>query len=102
MVRVRFAMFVLPIFLGVCMSALAVPQPALPANSISFAGIARPVHLDRAVSTPDNKEAEHGISQSAVEVFRIFGFPITNSMVVTWVVALGLIIFARVATRNMS
>ena len=45
--------------------------------------------------------AEHGLPQKAVEVARPFGFPITNSMVVTWIVALGLIIFAQVATRNM-
>jgi F-type H+-transporting ATPase subunit a len=29
------------------------------------------------------------------------GFPITNSMLVTWIVALGLIVFAQVATRRM-
>src|SRR5690349_11882495 len=28
-------------------------------------------------------------------------FPITNSMLVTWIVALGVIIFAQIATRNM-
>ena len=46
-------------------------------------------------------EAEHGLPQSAVELGRPLGFPITNSMVVTWIVAVALIIFARVATRNM-
>ncbi len=46
--------------------------------------------------------AEHGLSQSAVEIARPFGFPITNSMVVTWIVAVGLIVFARVATRRMN
>jgi F-type H+-transporting ATPase subunit a len=45
---------------------------------------------------------EHGLSQKAVEIARPFGFPITNSMVVTWIAALGLILFARMATRNMS
>jgi F-type H+-transporting ATPase subunit a len=45
---------------------------------------------------------EHGLSQSAVEVGRVFGLPITNSMVLSWIVALGLIVFARVATRRMS
>ena len=45
---------------------------------------------------------EHGLSQKAVEIARPFGFPITNSMVVTWIVALGLIVFAQLATRNMS
>jgi len=44
---------------------------------------------------------EHGLSQKAVEIARPFGFPITNSMVVSWIVAVGLIIFARVATRDM-
>jgi F-type H+-transporting ATPase subunit a len=45
--------------------------------------------------------AEHGLSQKAVEIARPFGFPVTNSMVVTWIVTLGLIAFARFATRNM-
>src|SRR5689334_10381039 len=45
--------------------------------------------------------AEHGLSQKAVEIAHLFGFPITNSMVVSWIVALGLIIFAQVATRHM-
>ena len=44
---------------------------------------------------------EHGLSQKAVEIARPFGFPITNSMVVMWVVAVGLILFAQVATRTM-
>lgn len=45
-------------------------------------------------------EAE-GLPQHAVEIARPLGFPITNSMVVTWVVAVGLILFARIATRDM-
>ena len=46
--------------------------------------------------------AEHGLSQKAVEIARPFGFPITNSMVVTWIVAIGLIVFAQTATRKMA
>ena len=49
----------------------------------------------------ENHEEEHGLPQSAVELTRFLGLPVTNSMVVTWVVALGLIIFAHFATRNM-
>jgi F-type H+-transporting ATPase subunit a len=45
---------------------------------------------------------EHGLSQKAVEIARPFGFPITNSMVVTWIVALVLIVFAQLATRRMT
>src|SRR6185369_16979829 len=44
---------------------------------------------------------EHGLPPHAVEIGRIGSFPITNSMVVTWVIALGLILFAQLATRNM-
>jgi len=46
--------------------------------------------------------AEHGLPQMAVEIARPFGFPITNSMVVTWIVAVGLIVFAQRATRKMT
>ena len=46
--------------------------------------------------------AQHGLSQKAVEIARPFGFPITNSMVVSWIVAVGLIVFAQRSTRRMS
>jgi len=45
---------------------------------------------------------EHTLSQKAIEIARPFGFPITNSMVVTWIVALSLVLFAQVATRKMT
>jgi len=44
---------------------------------------------------------EHGLPQKAVELGRPLGVPITNSMVVTWIVAVGLTAFVRVATRDM-
>ena len=46
-------------------------------------------------------DAHQGLSQSAVEIARPFGFPVTNSMLVTWIVALSLILIARMATRRM-
>jgi F-type H+-transporting ATPase subunit a len=52
-------------------------------------------------AAPDSKPAEHGLSAKAVEIARPFGFPITNSMLVSWVVAIGLIVLAQAATRNM-
>jgi F-type H+-transporting ATPase subunit a len=48
-----------------------------------------------------NGGSEHGLTQHAIEIARPFGVPITNSMVVTWIVAIGLMIFARRATRDM-
>lgn len=44
---------------------------------------------------------EHELSPKAVEIYRVFGFPITNSMVFSWIAALVLIVFARLATRRM-
>lgn len=52
-------------------------------------------------SGSDTVPAEHGLSTKAVEIARPLGFPITNSMLVSWIVALGLIAFAQVATRHM-
>ncbi|MDB6023400.1 MAG: synthase subunit a [Pedosphaera sp.] len=54
-----------------------------------------------AVTAEAAAHEEHAIPSSAVDIGHIGGFPITNSMVVTWVVALGLIIFAQLATRRM-
>ena len=51
------------------------------------------------VTTPETQE--HGLSQKAEEVARFFNFSITNSIVVTWMVALGLICMSYFATRNM-
>jgi len=75
-------------------SAIATAQPAGTA-----AGSVNPEQAGHAAATPE--EGEHGLPQKAVEIARPFGFPITNSMVVSWIVALGLIVFARIATRNM-
>ena len=50
---------------------------------------------------PPSGREEHGLSQKPDEVARIAHFAITNSMIVSWIVALGLIIFAQVATRSM-
>jgi hypothetical protein len=59
-----------------------------------------------AAATSQSAEAaaageEHGVPPKAGEVGRIGSFPITNSMIVTWIVAVGLIIFAQIATRNI-
>jgi F-type H+-transporting ATPase subunit a len=43
----------------------------------------------------------HELPMAPVEIFKILGLPITNSMVVSWVVALVLIGFAQYATRQV-
>jgi F-type H+-transporting ATPase subunit a len=55
-------------------------------------------------AAPDAAESHgkhHGLPAAAVPVFKVLGLSITNSMLVTWVVALALIVFAQVAMRNM-
>jgi F-type H+-transporting ATPase subunit a len=47
------------------------------------------------------EKEEHHLTQHAVELGRPGGFPFSNSMLVTWIVAIGLIVFAQVATRQM-
>ncbi len=51
------------------------------------------------------ERAEPRLPEQAVEIRRLHTpwgpFPITNSMVVTWIVAAGLILFAQAATRKM-
>jgi F-type H+-transporting ATPase subunit a len=54
------------------------------------------------VAAVDPHAEAHGLSQSAVEIARPFGVPITNSMIVSWIVAAVLIVFARAATRHMN
>jgi F-type H+-transporting ATPase subunit a len=68
-----------------------------------IATTATPTYSTDQANTPTepSKAEEHGLSAKAVEIARPFNFPITNSMVVSWIVALGLIVFAQVATRNM-
>ena len=70
---------------------------AVEAKSLLASAMSAPQAGPETVAPPE----EHGLSAKAVELARPFNFPITNSMVVSWIVALGLIIFAQVATRNM-
>src|SRR5437016_13237592 len=68
----------------------------------ALAGIARAAET----AAPEAGKAEEGLPARAVELWNIplpggGHFPITNSMFVTWMVAIGIIVFAELATRNM-
>jgi F-type H+-transporting ATPase subunit a len=75
-------------------SALFICSLAPGALALSVAG------QTKAVPDPPVAE-EHGPSQKPVELAKPFGLPITNSMIASWIVAAGLIVFAQVATRQM-
>ena len=74
-----------------CLPAAQQPQPPDAANRAaeSVASQGAPA-----------EHAEHGIPSKAQPLGREAGF-VTNSMLVTWTVALGLILFARYATRRI-
>src|SRR5262245_35241606 len=78
-------------------NAAAQTGSAMSANETDSQGNAEQGNLPAA--KPESEE--HALPQKPVEIARPFGFPITNSMVVSWIVAVGLIIFARLATRDM-
>src|SRR5262245_3466557 len=54
-----------------------------------------------ALEQPAAHSEEPGLPQGAEEIARPSGFSVTNSMVVTWIVTIGLIVFAQAATRDM-
>jgi F-type H+-transporting ATPase subunit a len=54
-----------------------------------------------ALAQPAPEPESAALPTSASTVFHIGPFPVTNSMLVTWIAALGIIVFARYATQTM-
>jgi F-type H+-transporting ATPase subunit a len=74
--------------------------------AIVLTGVAPGTFAAEAITVPAEAkqaaaEEHHGLDTKAQEIIKIGQFPITNSMLVTWVVALVVIIFAQIATKNM-
>ena len=97
----------LPLLVAVCIAlgtwtAAGADAPAtVPAQSSAKSLEAG---LQKEVAKVESRAAkeEHGLPQAAVPVLNKLGrLPITNSMVVSWIVAVGLIVFAQAATRQM-
>src|SRR5436190_264401 len=84
------------LFIACGIPKVAAQHQTVPATSPKATEQTKPL------ATSTSEPEEHGLSQKAVEIGRVAGFPITNSMVVSWIVALGLIVFARLATRRMN
>jgi F-type H+-transporting ATPase subunit a len=81
-------------------TVLAAAAPEASRQSAPTVGSPNRVGVGGLPATPASAE-EHGLPQNAVEVARPLGFPITNSMVVSWIAAVGLIVLAQSATRHM-
>ena len=77
------------------------PKTRLPSKP-SSGGAVNSNHVENGSHSAASPEVkEHGLTQEAVDIARVFGLPITNSMFVTWLTAIGLIAFAQIATRRM-
>lgn len=87
---------VIAVFLGLSVNLASAMDAGAETASTLSAGAA-----EQLAAAPIPAQEEHGLSQKAIEVARLIGFPLTNSMVVSWIVALALIVFARVATRRV-
>jgi F-type H+-transporting ATPase subunit a len=82
--------------LGATLSVAMGPASRLASAATTASAVSHPN-----LANEPSKAEEHGLSAKAVEIARPFNFPITNSMIVSWIVALSLIVFAQVATREM-
>src|SRR6516225_2831100 len=82
------------VFLGVSANlTFAAGAPPARASAGSASAVAAQGNAEQArqpAATADQEE--HALSPKPDQIARPFGFPITNSMIVSWIVALGLII----------
>ncbi|MGA2175518.1 MAG: F0F1 ATP synthase subunit A [Verrucomicrobiota bacterium] len=62
---------------------------------------ASPLAALPAQSAAEAKPALAGLPPKAPTIFNIGSFPVTDSMLVTWIVAVGVIVFAQFSTRRM-
>jgi len=104
-VRVVFAAMLICLVASAVPARDVLPEPAtalLDAASVPASQLQGQVQ-EQASPAPAGAEhtEEHGLPPNAVEIGRVASFPITNSMLVSWIVALGLIVFAQFATRGM-
>ena len=54
-----------------------------------------------AAENPSTQPEHEGVSLKPQMLVQFGGFGITNSMLVTWIVAAGIIIFSQIATRRV-
>ncbi len=77
-------------------------RPLLPMIAAMFFAIsAAPSASLAAAAEAPAKEEHEAVPLKAAEIFHFGKFVLTNSMLVTWIVAAGMIVFAQTATRNI-
>jgi F-type H+-transporting ATPase subunit a len=102
--RYRTALLLfLSVVAGLCAGPLfaGAPETQFPSKPSSDGAVDSNQVENGSHSAASPEVKEHGLTQEAVDIVRVFGLPITNSMFVTWLTAIGLIAFAQLATRRM-
>ena len=66
-----------------------------------FAIVAAPSASFAAAAEPSAKAEREAVPLKAAELFHVGKFVVTNSMLVTWIVAVGMILFAQIATNKI-
>src|SRR5579863_2096522 len=94
----NFKIKLVPLLLAVAFTSLGVDLAWAADTDLRIASV---ISSEPGPANVTGEAPAHGLSQKAQEIVRIFNFSITNSMVVTWLVSLGLIVFANVATWTM-
>ena len=102
--RYRTALLLfLTVVAGLCAGPLfaGAPETQFPSKPSSDGAVDSNQVENGSHSAASPEVKEHGLTQEAVDIVRVFGLPITNSMFVTWLTAIGLIAFAQIATCRM-
>jgi F-type H+-transporting ATPase subunit a len=77
-------------------------RPFLPMIAAMFFAISATPSASFAAAAETSAEVEHeALPLKAAELFHVGKFIVTNSMLVTWIVAAGMILFAQSATRKI-
>jgi len=94
-VALLFSFLIVALIANVSAAIGGGPQAA----STTSASVAKSPKTSETAKTAEPEE--HGLSQKPDEITHFLNFPITNSMIVSWIVGVGLLIFAQLATRSM-
>jgi F-type H+-transporting ATPase subunit a len=94
--KFRQILFIITLLVTMPIPALFAASETSGTSAESSQNISTETHSDE----DSHAGGHHGLPPNAVILKKIGPFAITNSMVVTWIVAFGLIAFAQIATKN--
>jgi F-type H+-transporting ATPase subunit a len=98
----RLIKFILTAVLFVALPGMVLGVATTPETNPGAAHVATEAAPTSHAAEPTAHAEHHGLPANAVKVFNLGPLPITNSMVVTILVTLGIVIFAQLVSRNVT